>query len=188
MEKIKHPLFMLSGSEVNLRKSFFDLLRIRGKQFFRGGFHPVAKLLYDLVNGNKPLISPIQPFVDILGNQALQLFFVAVIPVFDDLSREQYMGIVALRMGLLSEEMDEPVLSHGQFVYGGRNLSQFSFRADIPEIHGENSGQLLHFTIYRAYIRVKKLSYIPLEQVRIGYENTAHLQVDDKGREKLPHG
>ncbi|MPM66276.1 hypothetical protein SDC9_113183 [bioreactor metagenome] len=76
-------------------------------------------------------------------------------------------------MDLYPQKMNQPILSHGKAVNGGRNLSKRSFRANILKEHRENTGELLYLPVDRPNIGVKQLGNISLKQIRIGNINAA---------------
>jgi hypothetical protein len=97
-----------------------------------------------------PLAFRIQLPVYIFRQHAFESIGPAVMPIPDDLSCEDNMGVVAFRMNLLPQKKDQPILSSGNLVHRGGRFPQPSLGSDLTEINGKNPGQLLHFPVDRA--------------------------------------
>ena len=121
----------------------------------------------------------------VCGNDAIQMAGIQVMPKPHDLAHQVDMGIVAFRVHLLAQKVDQAVASAAHLVDGGRVIPYFPFRANLVEKDREQPQQVFHLHEIGFDIGVQELADVFLEEVGIGNEHPFDRQVDDQGGEQF---
>ena len=141
----------------------------------------------DFVDRVEPFAGILQGQKHILGHKVLQCLHVAVVPEADNLPGQFDMGVVAFRVHLFAEKMDQAVLPEGNLIHFRGDVAQLAFGADLVIVDRKDAGQLLYHLEDGSDIRIQQLGDIPLEQVRIGDKNSLDTEIYDQGRKQLKH-
>jgi len=109
-------------------------------------------LRYQLVHRGKPATFSVDTLIHILWKKIPECFEFSVVPEIKYPSRQPDECVITFCMNLLSEKMDQPVLSSRNLIHGSGYFPDFTFSTYFAEVHRKDPGELLDFLVVRCNV------------------------------------